>query len=640
MTLAKKLLAVSSAAEKDTKFNYVSLLLSGDGTNGAQNNTFVDSSSNNFSITRYGTPTQGSFSPYSPLGWAVYLSAGNYFSTPTITLGATFTIELWFNLPSASTDLQILLGNGGNNWLSIRETGITFSVAAVDKVVSFSASLGQYHHLAISNSAAGGFLCYLDGVRVGSLTAATGFSNTMIARWGTGSYPFTGYVSNLRMINGTALYSGTTITVPTDVLTAVSGTSLLTFQNNRFRDNSSNNYSLTVTGTPRAQPFSPFVPTSAYVSSLHGGSGYFNGSTDYLEIANNSALDIGTGDFTIEGWWWFGSTANQAMVSKYTASSGYLVQYQAGNIRLVFGSPVVTYSFAWTATPNTWNYIAITRSGTSARAYVNGVQIGSTTTVSVANTEAAVAFSFGKSHTLTEYLNGYASGFRLTKGTALYTGTTMTVPSAPQVSSGNVLLNFIGSNIVDSSSQSDIQTAGNARISTSTSKFGGSMSFDGVAGSYIQSANAGLSTAFGTADFTIEFWVYCNNVTNSQNIFEGRPSADGAYPAIYVNAGTLRYYVSTADRITSSTITTSTWYHVAVCRASGVTKMFVNGTQAGINYTDTTNYLNPGATRPILGTYNGTLSNFSGNIDDLRITLGYARYTTTFVPPTRAHPRQ
>jgi hypothetical protein len=59
----------------DEYFQYVSLLLHGDGTNGAQNNTFLDSSTNNFTITRNGNTTQGPFSPFSkPDGrW------GNYF---------------------------------------------------------------------------------------------------------------------------------------------------------------------------------------------------------------------------------------------------------------------------------------------------------------------------------------------------------------------------------------------------------------------------------------------------------------------------------------------------------------------------------------------------------------------------------
>jgi len=64
----------------DPQFNYVSALLTGDGTNGAQNNTFIDSSANNFTITRAGNTTQGSVSPYGG-NWSNYFDgSGDYLS--------------------------------------------------------------------------------------------------------------------------------------------------------------------------------------------------------------------------------------------------------------------------------------------------------------------------------------------------------------------------------------------------------------------------------------------------------------------------------------------------------------------------------------------------------------------------------
>ncbi len=81
----------------------------------------------------------------------------------------------------------------------------------------------------------------------------------------------------------------------------------------------------------------------------------------------------------------------------------------------------------------------------------------------------------------------------------------------------------------------------------------------------------------------------------------------------------------------------STWYHIAVCRASGSTKMFINGTQTGSTYTDANNY---GTSAPLgIGTYWSagspvTTLTLNGYIDDLRITKGYARYTSNFTPPT------
>ena len=82
MFLANKLNKGSGGAAPDDKFNYVTMLLHGDGTNGAQNNTFVDSGPNTFTITRNGNTTQGSFSPYGS-NWSNFFSgtSGQYLNT-------------------------------------------------------------------------------------------------------------------------------------------------------------------------------------------------------------------------------------------------------------------------------------------------------------------------------------------------------------------------------------------------------------------------------------------------------------------------------------------------------------------------------------------------------------------------------
>jgi hypothetical protein len=72
--------------------------------------------------------------------------------------------------------------------------------------------------------------------------------------------PLTGYISNLRVVAGTALYTSA-FTPSTTPLTAVSGTSLLTCQSNRFIDNSSNAFTITRNGDVSVQRFSPFAPT-------------------------------------------------------------------------------------------------------------------------------------------------------------------------------------------------------------------------------------------------------------------------------------------------------------------------------------------------------------------------------------------
>ena len=73
--------SASGGGASDPYYEYVTMLLTGDGTNGAQNNTFIDSSTNNTSITRYGNTTQGAFSPYGSLWGVDFSSASSSYQT-------------------------------------------------------------------------------------------------------------------------------------------------------------------------------------------------------------------------------------------------------------------------------------------------------------------------------------------------------------------------------------------------------------------------------------------------------------------------------------------------------------------------------------------------------------------------------
>jgi len=132
MFLANKLNkgAGAAAAPTDAQFNYVTMLLHGDGTNGAQNNTFLDSSTNNFTITRNGNTTQGSFSPYGD-NWSNYFDGStSYLSVPSSSALAfgtgDFTVEFWVNYASDSASYVFYDGRG----TSVSQTGFTIYMSA------------------------------------------------------------------------------------------------------------------------------------------------------------------------------------------------------------------------------------------------------------------------------------------------------------------------------------------------------------------------------------------------------------------------------------------------------------------------------------------------------------------------------
>lgn len=190
---------------------------------------------------------------------------------------------------------------------------------------------------------------------------------------------------------------------------------------------------------------------------------------------------------------------------------------------------------------------------------------------------------------------------------------------------------------IDSSTYAHpIVRGGTAHIDNAQSKFGGTSAlFDGT-GDYLQ-LDGSADFAYGTGDFTIDFWMRVPSVTSTANrtVYDGRPaSVQGAYPVIILMTdGTLRYYVSGADRIISSVVTANTWIHVAVVRSSGSTKMYFNGVQTGSTYTDSTNYITTTG-RPYIGTGRNITAGFSGWLDEFRISKGIARWTTNFTPPT------
>lgn len=213
----------------------------------------------------------------------------------------------------------------------------------------------------------------------------------------------------------------------------------------------------------------------------------------------------------------------------------------------------------------------------------------------------------------------------------------------PYFSSVSLLLHMDGTNastsFVDSGPNALAVTAsGNAQISTAQSKFGGtSGAFDGN-GDYL---TATLS-ALGTGDFTIEFWIYFNSISTTYLIYDTRPSgSNGWYPTIYfdASAGRINYYANTAIRITGTVATPAgAWHHVALCRSSGSTRLFINGTQSGSTFTDSNSYLSTTG-RPTIGADGNSLGAncLNGYIDDLRVTT-VARYTSNFTPRAKAFP--
>jgi hypothetical protein len=202
-----------------------------------------------------------------------------------------------------------------------------------------------------------------------------------------------------------------------------------------------------------------------------------------------------------------------------------------------------------------------------------------------------------------------------------------------------VLLNFTNAGIFDSAMMNDLETAGNAQVSTSIVKYGtGSMAFDGT-GDYLLAPST-PNFAFNAGEFTVEMWLYPTASFGSGGVnIVGVNSSGGGLFVGGTNKIAWNLF-GTGDLVAFSNFTSSynnVWTHVAYTRSGSTGRLFINGVlQAtgtdSTNYTVTSNFA-------IGAAYNGNQP-YTGYIDDLRVTKGVARYISNFTPPPARMPQQ
>jgi hypothetical protein len=662
----------------DANFENTVLLLHGDGTNGAQNNTFLDSSTNALTISRVSTPTQGTFSPFSkPDGsWGTFFDGTDDYlivaDNAVLRPGAgAFTLEAWIYRNAAGAAHTIYAKGGASTGINFQVTSgnvLRFTHTTTDIDSTGTIPQATWTHVAVVREGTGTdqTKLYINGVNDGQGTVSTDFTQTEQVRIGTNRSAgddFNGHISNVRFVKGSALYTGNFTPSTSPFTTTSQGASsseveLLTCQSNRFLDNSTNAFAVTRSGSPLVTPFSPFPLTIEYDSAVNGGGGYLvaNGvSGPQLNTSTgDTELAFGTGDFTTEAWVYFPSTlpaaanciyavtdgSNTSGWNLYSTTTTWGIRNSNSNVFGSIGIPIT----------GVWNHIAWVRTGSSNKFYLNGVEIGSATN---SNNWTGSRFWTGYSALGPSASTFYISNIRMIKGQALTSGA-FTPPTGPLQSGvvgwtgGNVaasitgtesiLLNFTNAGIFDNTGFNAIETVADAQIDTTTKKYGtGSIEFDGTGDWLIIPDSPDLK--LGTGKFTIEFWVYLASGDTGSN--RGLVGKGGASTGWLVSLNTTEKVVFTyaSSTITSSgAITTNAWNHIAVVRegtGSNETKIYIGGTNDGTGTVSTdftqTEVMYIGANR----TAGDPMKGF---IDDLRITKGIARYTTTFTPPNKALP--
>jgi hypothetical protein len=250
-------------------------------------------------------------------------------------------------------------------------------------------------------------------------------ANTLhIARRTDGFYQTNGYMSSIRIIKGTALYTGP-FALPTAPPTATLNTSLLlNFTNAGIVDKTGRN-NLETTGDARY---------SVLQSRFTGSSMLLDGTGDYIIIPHSPTNSILSGNFTIEFWVYpTVATGSRVIIAQWqqTQNLGGFTLGTSGNVWAFslgsFSEDVALLVTTSTFTINTWYHIAVVRSGSNFTMYVNG-QSQATNTSSSTRLPIAVNYSLGNYYAPTGAIPttnpdfaGYIDELRITKGVARYT---------------------------------------------------------------------------------------------------------------------------------------------------------------------------------------------------------------------------
>ena len=190
---------------------------------------------------------------------------------------------------------------------------------------------------------------------------------------------------------------------------------------------------------------------------------------------------------------------------------------------------------------------------------------------------------------------------------------------------------------------------GNAQLDTAQFVFGtASALFDGT-GDYLQNAGSSAQIrapwlCFGTeVPFTIDMRVRFASVSGTQGIWVGTANTAIKSIQFYQDAGVIKINDGNATIITgTATISTNTWYHVAVtCDSSRNLRLFVDGTQDGSTFdASSLDFSVSFATfvEPIWASNSGGSNFLNGWIEEWHADIGLARWTANFTPPTQEYP--
>jgi hypothetical protein len=421
---------------------------------GLASNRFKDSGPNNRAITVAGDSKIVAFSPFAPAaaysaathGGSMYFDGtGDYLTGPAnnadVLLGTgDFTFEGWFYQTATNTYPGVLeIGvHTVNGILFIASNGSTITAYGPAGFMGTATAppLNTWNHIAWVRSS-GTFKIYVNGVGNAGTASASNFSDNTTTTFGgestrsNATYTYSGYMSGVRLVKGTAVYTAN-FTPPSTPLTAISGTSLLIQGTNAGIFDRTGRNVIETRGYTTAEPGRRQPEIRTQVKKYGSSSIFFGGNNDALFVRTNPALAFESGNFTVEFWVNFTSIANRQDLVWWVPDNDSLrggISWRLSGDALCYYDAAVggAINTAWLPTINTWYHIALSRSGSSTRLFIDGV--AGTTYSTILPYAASYRLFIGKDSDSDSYpFTGYMDDFRITKGVARYT-TTFTPPT-------------------------------------------------------------------------------------------------------------------------------------------------------------------------------------------------------------------
>ena len=616
------------------------MLMKTSGNNGRTNSVFDDSSSSNHTLTANGNVFQSSHSPYSvPDGfWSYVFTGSNYLrATDCEALGsADFTIEFFMkgNNTSGYKTMFESRSSGSNgfgigvnpsNTLYLYHTGFNYTS-------SVALPVNEWCHVAlVGDGTANTVSYYQDGRYIGAWSIDYNFTSTQFTI-GTdpdaGADNYVGRLSNVRVSNSKRYTAN--FKIPIEPFTTDSNTKVLTCQSVILKENSGNTRTWVKTGVLTIKPDapSPFIIPDVWKEAV-GGSAYFDGSGDYIAVPNSTDFTM-TGDFTAECWHF--ATANKQLAGIIAfqsdgESNGFALVQGANTSKYHINVKMVSTDSASDIVLNTWNHVALVRSGTGSgnvKLYINGVADGNTITQTATVTKISNP-SFGRppGFTSRDYV-GWIADARISD-VARYTSN-FTPPTAPTAVDSNTKLkvNFTQAGMFDSAAIHSLKPEGSVTESTAQTKYATTSTY--FNGAYISETNDNLIVRQG--DMQIQFWLYMPSISGNEGYFHCSPNPAGSstdgFCMYHSAAGTIYLYHGPGGSgwTQSSTMPTGQWVHHVYLRRNGRIQHFQNGVRQ-VDVANTADWT--GNVIHIGNNYSGN-NHLTGYMEDFQFLNGHTTY--------------